>query len=70
VTRRISVLDRLLKYWPLVVGLAGIVTVGMGAVRDHQKHLDEYDKLLERVRVLENIAVSEHPAYSASIFTR
>lgn len=51
----------ILAYWPLIVfALAGITGI--------QKHLDDDAKRDERIRVLERIVVSEHPAYSAAIY--
>lgn len=53
----------------VMLGVLALAAAIYGAGRNQERTADALRRLCEQVRVLQQIEVSEHPAYSPTIYT-
>ncbi len=58
----------LLKYWPILAALAGVLSAAWEASAKIQQHLDLEKANCQRIEVIERITAAEHPNYSEAIW--
>ncbi len=63
-------MNALLKYWPVLMALAGVLGAFWQVSAAIQAHLDIERANCQRIEVIERIFAQEHPAYSSAIWWR